>query len=70
MKKFLVQIQPGAETRWLINDEQLETLIAQEVGRAVLLNTGGKVPSVTVTREECRCEICADKARQPDAMRG
>jgi hypothetical protein len=58
MKKFLVQIQPGAQTRCNLADDLLAHLIAREVGRIVEANSTGPVPLVSVIAEECRCELC------------
>lgn len=69
MKKFLVQIQPGAETRFNFDDDTLAHLIAREVGRIVKANTTGPVSLVSVIREECRCEICTDQTRQSEPVR-
>jgi hypothetical protein len=52
MKKFLIQIQPGAATRFNLDDDTLAHLIAREVGRIVAANTSGPEPSVTVIQEE------------------
>jgi hypothetical protein len=70
MKKFLLQIQPGADTRWLVDDDTLAHHIAKQMGGVMRMTTGGQIPAITVIREECACEICADQTRQPDAVRG
>lgn len=58
MKKFLIQIQPGPDTRWLFDDETIAHTIARDVGTIIRNASMGPEPSVTVIQEECPCEIC------------
>jgi hypothetical protein len=52
IKKFLVQIESDADTRWLKEDN----LVAEEIKAAARLvaelDTTGRVPKVTVLRDE------------------
>ena len=68
-KKYLVKIEDGPTTKWLLGNDELAESIKRTVYFKVMEHTGGAVPSVTVIQQECPppcgcggyCPACAVK---------
>lgn len=72
IQKLLIQIESGADTRWLVSPDKLAQWICAEVDSLVETYTEGTAPAVTVIREErtvlgnelpthpdnCPCQMC------------
>ena len=53
IQKFLVQIESGADTRWLCGNG-LPHLLKEEIAALIETYTEGTAPAVTVIREEVK----------------
>ena len=52
IKKFLIQIEPGEDTRWLCTDAVLCEVLTTLARLGVTAQTEGTIPAVTVIQDE------------------
>lgn len=52
MKKFLIQFEDGENTRWLVNDAQVASIISSIANSVAIAHTTGRKPAVVVSVEE------------------
>jgi hypothetical protein len=74
IKKFLVQIQAGADTRWLNDDALIADEIRFAASAVAAVNTSGAKPAVTVLVDEklagndCPCARAGLKEHRIDCL--
>jgi len=61
VKKFLLKIESGANTRWLMDDKQLIERIHFYADTLARIHTAGTEPAVLVTSEESPSPLPADE---------
>ena len=60
--QFNISIHDGARTRWLCDQSAVVALVKGITENICEAQTEGDLPTVRASVNQCRCELCEDKA--------